>query len=80
MPAVFACHMTEGAERACAGMLRVCGFKNNRVRMALLRGALPNVLQVTKEGGIVRSTDPDPMPELYGSYAELAKANGVEPK
>lgn len=69
--------MTEGAERACAGMLRVCGLKNNRVRIAMLMKRIPGFVRADGDG-IVRSTDPDPMPELYGSYDELARANGID--
>ena len=67
--AVFACHMTpEGGERACAGMLAVCGEDSNRVRMAVIAGAL--------------APPPWPAPEgvaLVSGFPELAERNGVSP-
>jgi len=67
LPAVFACHMTpEGAERACAGFLAVCGADSNRVRIAVYQGRV--------ELDAIQSDGP-----LYGSFAEMARANGYDP-
>ena len=64
---VFACHMSpEGGERACAGMLLVHGTDNNLVRVAILQGRL--------DLGAVRADGP-----LYGSFHEMARANGYDP-
>lgn len=64
---LFACHMsTEGGEFACAGYLLVAGLQNFRVRLALARGRL----------------DPDEIVSdvaLYGSFAEMARANDYDP-
>lgn len=62
---LFACHKTvEGKEHACAGYLLVDGRNNFRVRMALIQGRI----------NWERLKSPAP---LYGSYREMALANGV---
>ena len=64
LPSVFGCHMTpEGGERACAGFLLVCGRDNNRVRVAMIRGAF--------NPAAIEATGP-----LYDSFDEMAAANG----
>jgi hypothetical protein len=64
---MFACHSTrEGADRVCAGWLAVAGWGHLGVRVAVLRGALPQC--ALKPG-------PDWAP-LYESYEELAAVNG----
>jgi hypothetical protein len=64
---LFACHKSpEGAEEACAGWLAVCGIEHIGVRLMITFGELdPAVLQ----------PGPD-WPELFGSYAEMAEAQG----
>lgn len=65
---LFACHMThEGHEHACAGWLAVEGWGHLAVRIAVLSGAVPQC-QLRPGPG---------WPALYGSYAELAAANGA---
>lgn len=65
---IFACHMSgEGKERACAGMLKVCGWDSNMVRLAALTG------RVDLEA--IEATGP-----LYVSYRALAIANGCDPE
>lgn len=65
---IFACHKTpEGGERTCASWLAVVGHRHIAVRVAVASGRLdPTAL----EPG-------DGWPELYGSYEELAEANGA---
>ena len=68
LPGVFACHLSrEGGERACAGFLMVCGADNNRVRFAMMRGAV-NLAAITSDA------------PLYDSFDEMARANGYEPE
>jgi Family of unknown function (DUF6283) len=65
--AVFACHMTpEGQERACAGMLLVCGADSNRIRMAIITERL-DMSKIETNG------------ELYPTYRAMAVANGCDP-
>jgi hypothetical protein len=66
---VFGCHKTEWPnQRACAGMLAVCGLDINTLRLALSRGWWhPNAID-TK--GL----------ELFSNYREMAEANGVSPR
>lgn len=62
---IFACHKTsEGQDNACVGFLLVEGDQNFQVRMAIIRGRLDPT----------RLKSPYP---LFGSYAEMAAANGV---
>lgn len=64
---MFACHLSpEGAERACAGFVLVAGPDANSVRLAAARGRF-------RPGEV--STDAP----LFGSYREMAEANGVAP-
>lgn len=68
----FGCHEGEpgtGEDLACAGWLAVCGPEHIGVRLAVLKGELPP-----------RAVYPDRgrWPELYGSYAQMAAANGAE--
>jgi hypothetical protein len=64
---LFACHKSdEGKEAACAGWLVVVGYFHLGVRLALVRGALP---------GSAMKLGAD-WPELYGSYEEMAEAQG----
>lgn len=64
---VFACHMTpEGEERACAGMLIVCGQDSNRVRLAMIQGRL--------DPTSIKASGP-----LYPNYRAMAEANGCAP-
>jgi hypothetical protein len=68
MPPVFACHMTsDGKERACAGMLLVCGEDNNMVRLA------------SAQGRCARRDLEAPSGPLYPSYLAMALANGCDP-
>lgn len=66
LPPVFACHMTDGKPRACAGFLLVCGHDNNRIRMAASMG--------TFDPGKITAVGP-----LYASFDDLARANGYDP-
>lgn len=61
---VFACHMTpEGGERACAGFVIVVSRDNVSLRLAVSQGQFkPDEIEADDE--------------LYGSYAEMAAANG----
>lgn len=66
---LFACHMTqEGSDRACAGWLAVEGWGHVMIRLAAATGRLPSCALAPQPG----------WPPLYGSYAELAAANGLE--
>jgi hypothetical protein len=63
---IFTCHMTpDGSERACAGMLLVCGLDNNVVRLAIIQKRV-DIHKVRAIG------------ELYRSCREMAVANGCE--
>jgi hypothetical protein len=65
---LFACHMTpDGGERACAGMLTVCGMDSNRVRLAMIEGRF--------DPRTVKATGP-----LYPNYRAMAEANGCDPE
>jgi Family of unknown function (DUF6283) len=67
LPSIFACHKSpEGEEFACAGFLLVCGWENNRVRMAAIQGRY--------DPREVRATGP-----LFGSFDEMARSNGYDP-
>jgi Family of unknown function (DUF6283) len=67
---MFACHKTpDGAARACASWLAVVGAEHIAVRLAVITGRLPMEALTPGEG----------WPVLYGSYEELAEANGVTP-
>jgi hypothetical protein len=60
---VFACHKTEGREKACAGFLLVEGFNNFIVRMAASAGRFdPNEITAAAP--------------LYRSFRAMARANG----
>lgn len=63
---MFACHMSkEGGEIPCAGYLMVAGPTSISVRLALAQGRLDlDSLDAQRE-------------QVYGSYAEMAVANGV---
>jgi hypothetical protein len=63
----FACHKSpEGDEFACVGYLMVDGENNFRVRMALIKKLYdPETLEAAGP--------------LYGSFAEMARANGYDP-
>jgi hypothetical protein len=65
---VFACHQSpEGKEAVCAGYLLVDGDQNFAVRIAAIEGRFkPRELS-------------SPYP-LYGSYTEMAVANGCSPR
>lgn len=68
---IFGCHKGEpgtGDDLACAGFLAVEGYNSLPVRLAMALGNLP-------PGAVRRGKD---WPELYGSYEELAEANGVD--
>lgn len=69
-PALFGCHKGEPgtyADLACAGWLAVAAHQHPMVRLAVIRGDLP-----------ASALEPgDGWPELYGSYDELAEANGA---
>lgn len=65
---IFACHKThEGNERACAGFLLVEGWENISVRLAAS----------AKRFDMSEITAAAP---LYGSFAEMAVANGYDPE
>lgn len=66
---MFACHKSlEGREIACAGWLAVEGSGHVRVRLAVVRAEIS-----------IRALEPgEGWPELYPSFAELARVNGVE--
>lgn len=67
---LFACHKTaEGREIACAGWLAVEGCGHVRVRLAVAQGDLCQTVLEPGEG----------WPPLYGSFDELARANGADP-
>lgn len=71
MEPMFACHKSvEGDEIACAGMLAVAGATSIRVRLGIAAGAI-NMAAVS---AAVSEAD---FPPLYGSFAEMAVANGV---
>jgi hypothetical protein len=63
---LFACHKTERSERACAGMLAVCGPDINMVRLLASYGKI--------DLGAIEATGP-----LYDSFDEMARANGYDP-
>ena len=67
---MFGCHRGEpgtNADLACAGWLAVAGVEHLGIRLAVITGRLePEDLQ-PGEG----------WPDLYGSYQELAAANGA---
>ena len=70
--AIFACHMTpEGGEVACAGYLAVAGATSLRVRFGVVEGAFDL-------GAIDRAVEDGEFPEMYGSFAAMAEANGVD--
>jgi hypothetical protein len=66
---MFGCHKGEpgtSADLACAGWLAVAGAEHLAVRMAVITGRLePEDLQPGEN-----------WPELFGSYAEMAEAQG----
>jgi hypothetical protein len=64
---MFACHMSpDGREYACAGWLAVAGRDHLGVRLAVALGRLDRAV-----------LDPgDGWPELFGSYEEMAVAQG----
>jgi len=67
---MFGCHKGEpgtDADLACAGWLAVAGADHLAVRMAVLAGRLEPADLAPGEG----------WPELYGSYDEMAAANGA---
>jgi hypothetical protein len=67
---MFGCHQGEpgtDADLACAGWLAACGREHPAVRLAVALGRLP--IEALEPGG--------DWPGLYGSYAELAEANGA---
>ena len=71
MDGVFACHMSaEGGEIACAGYLATTGATSIRVRVWFAAGL------VDLHAIDAAAREPD-YPDLYGSYAEMAVANGV---
>lgn len=64
---MFACHKSpEGREEACAGWLAVAGYEHLGVRLAIAQRLLP--ASVLEPG--------DGWPELFGSYSEMAAAQG----
>jgi hypothetical protein len=64
---MFACHKSpEGREEACAGWLAVCGYEHLGVRLAVVTGML----------GPERLEPAEGWPELFGSYEEMAAAQG----
>lgn len=66
---IFACHKsTEGTDRACAGWLAVVGYEHLGMRFAAMTGRLPPDIFITGED----------WPELFGSYEEMAQANGAD--
>lgn len=67
VPSIFACHKTEpGTHRACAGFLIVHGHDNNTARVAAMGGAF--------DPTTITAAAP-----LYGSFDEMARANGYDP-
>ena len=65
---LFACHKTpDGKERTCASWLAVVGHRHLGVRLAVAAGRLTEAALEPGEG----------WPELFGSYEELAEANGA---
>jgi len=65
---MFACHKSaEGREEACAGWLAAVGYEHIGVRIALTRGDLPVAAMEPGEG----------WPELFGTYEEMADAQGA---
>jgi hypothetical protein len=65
---IFACHKTaDGQDRACASWLAVVGVDHLGVRLAVATGLLSPDALLPKVG----------WPDLYGSYEELARANGA---
>lgn len=70
---MFACHMTqEGRESPCAGYLAVTGATSITVRLAVAN----KLVDLAKIESAVADGD---YPPMYGSYAEMAVANGVDP-
>ena len=66
---MFACHKTpDGGDRACAGWLAVAGYEHLGVRLAVVTGALDVAALAPGDG----------WPALFGSYAEMADAQGKE--
>jgi Family of unknown function (DUF6283) len=64
---IFACHKShEGHDEACAGWLAVCGHDHLSIRLAVITGRLEMSDIGPAEG----------WPELFGSYAEMAAAQG----
>jgi hypothetical protein len=66
----FGCHKGEpgtGTDLACAGWLAVAGSEHLGIRLAVIMGRL--------DPGDLRPGDG--WPDLYGSYEELAAANGA---
>jgi Family of unknown function (DUF6283) len=67
---MFGCHKGEpgtGADLACAGWLAVCGFDHLGVRLDVITGRLGQ--DALRPG--------DGWPELFGSYDEMAAAQGA---
>lgn len=66
---LFACHLSEeGNDLTCAGYLAVAGATSIRVRLAVSGGHLD----------LTSIADAAPnFPPMYGSFAEMAVANGV---
>jgi hypothetical protein len=62
----LALSLIEGEERACAGMMKVCGPDHNRVRLAVIAGAV-NLDEIQSDA------------PLYESFDEMARANGYHP-
>jgi hypothetical protein len=56
----------EGEERACAGMLLVCGHDSNRVRLAMSHGRY--------DPTSIKASGP-----LFPNYRAMAEANGCDP-
>ena len=68
---LFACHMSaEGGEVACAGYLAVAGDVSLNARLLQAAGKIDMA-------AIVEATKQPDYPELVGSFAEMAVANGV---
>jgi hypothetical protein len=64
----FGCHKSpEGREFACAGWLAVEGYNHIGVRVAVAYGHFPGSALAPGED----------WPELFGSYAEMAAAQGA---
>lgn len=66
---MFACHRSAtDPNELCAGWLAAVGYFHLSVRLAIAMGVLPADALTPGEG----------WPELYGSYDELAAANGAD--